>query len=203
MLLEPTPNREERRALLFYEAAEGGAGALSQLIADAAAFRNVALRALEIMHYEPASFDAAIAQGPGGLKEVADSRCVAGCYRCLLSYYNQPDHASIDRQQDGAKEFLLRLANPALRFGMTIPETAAMLAGCPRPDATALEVGGLRVHWIWRSARVAAVESVDGTAELEAELAAKGIELVLLPADEPPRAVATARLAALLGGGGQ
>jgi hypothetical protein len=35
---------------------------------------------------------------------------VAGCYRCLLSYYNQPDHALVDRRKDAFKLLLTRLA---------------------------------------------------------------------------------------------
>lgn len=33
--------------------------------------------------------------------------CEAGCYRCLLSYYNQPDHTLIDRRDQGAGGLLL------------------------------------------------------------------------------------------------
>ena len=92
ILVEPTPNRKNRRALLFYEAAEGGAGALSRLILEPAAFARVAQKALGIMHYNSESFQLAAQQGPDALTPAPEARCVAGCYRCLLSYFNQPDH---------------------------------------------------------------------------------------------------------------
>jgi len=189
VLLEPTPNRDDRRALLLYEAAEGGAGALSRLIQDSSEFRAVALKALEIMHYRP-----------DATPQEADTRCVAGCYRCLLSYYNQPDHALIDRRLPAVTEFLLRLANPKLRFMMSVNEPTPLLHGCPPPDSTPLEIDGLQVQWIWRSARVAALEDQDHTAEIKAQLTAKGIELMLLPLHDPSRSEAVARLANLLGG---
>ena len=44
------------------------------------------------------------------LADVADTKCVAGCYRCVLSYYNQPDHPLIDRRDRAARALLLRLA---------------------------------------------------------------------------------------------
>jgi hypothetical protein len=44
------------------------------------------------------------------LNDVAGTKCVAGCYRCLLSYYNQPDHLVIDRRDKAARVLLLRLA---------------------------------------------------------------------------------------------
>ena len=36
--------------------------------------------------------------------------CVKGCYRCLLSYFNQPEHETIDRHNPAALDFLCRLA---------------------------------------------------------------------------------------------
>ena len=36
--------------------------------------------------------------------------CVAACYRCLMSYYNQPDHEHLDRRDEDARVLLLRLA---------------------------------------------------------------------------------------------
>jgi Lhr-like helicase len=200
VLIEPTPNRDERRALLFYEAAEGGAGALSRLIDDPGEFRAIAMQALETMHYDPSSFPQAIQHGPAALTGAHGARCVAGCYRCLLSYYNQPDQALIDRRQEAALQFLLRLANPQVRFLVAVVDTPLALAGCPTPDATPLEIAGHQLPWIWRAARVAAMDSESVTAELEAALAEKGIEFVSLPPDEPSRREAVARLAGLLGG---
>ena len=39
-----------------------------------------------------------------------DAHCVKGCYRCLLSYFNQPDHEQIDRTDGAVRRLLLRLA---------------------------------------------------------------------------------------------
>ncbi|BBD58010.1 DEAD/DEAH box helicase domain-containing protein [Nostoc sp. HK-01] len=66
--------------LLFWEAAEGGAGVLSQLLEKPEAFQKIADAALDICHFQ----------------EAKDS-CVQACYECLLSYRNQFDHALINR----------------------------------------------------------------------------------------------------------
>ena len=34
---------------------------------------------------------------------ITDAHCVKGCYRCLLSYYNQPDHELIDRTDEAVE----------------------------------------------------------------------------------------------------
>jgi hypothetical protein len=39
------------------------------------------------------------------------SICEAGCYQCLLSYFNQPDHDHINRRNSQAIEMLVALAN--------------------------------------------------------------------------------------------
>ncbi|MBE9053240.1 DEAD/DEAH box helicase [Nostocales cyanobacterium LEGE 11386] len=70
----------EGKYLLFWEAAEGGAGVLSQLLEQPNTFQKIANAALDICHFlEP--------------KE----SCVQACYECLLSYRNQFDHALINR----------------------------------------------------------------------------------------------------------
>ncbi|MFN7306965.1 MAG: DUF1998 domain-containing protein, partial [Acetobacteraceae bacterium] len=96
ILGEPLPARDNRRAILTYEATEGGAGVLNQLIEDPKSLASVARRALTLMHYD--KVDEAIAAGDHTLLvNREDEACVRGCYRCLLSYFNQPDHEMIDR----------------------------------------------------------------------------------------------------------
>ena len=52
---EPLPDRDNRNAILLYEAAEGGAGVLHRLVSDPKAIRRVAERALEICHWRSRS----------------------------------------------------------------------------------------------------------------------------------------------------
>ena len=99
LMAEPLPKADLRRSILFYESAEGGAGVLTRIATDPDALAQVADEALAIMHYQrPATgyWDRT------ALTEELDLQglpiCEAGCYKCLLSYYNQPDHIHIDRQ---------------------------------------------------------------------------------------------------------
>ena len=103
---EPLPDRKNRRQLLFFESAEGGAGVLRLLIDEEQALAEVARKALEICHFSPDGQD---------LKRAPRARedCEAACYDCLLSYTNQGDHASIDRH--AIRDFLLRLAKATVR----------------------------------------------------------------------------------------
>lgn len=112
LMAEPLPDAERRNAILFYEAAEGGAGVLTRLAVDPNALRRVAARALEMCHYEK--------EGPHWQADHlidTDAECEAGCYRCLLSYYNQPDHLSIDRRSETVRALLCRLTEAALTTG--------------------------------------------------------------------------------------
>ncbi|MBW2072408.1 MAG: DEAD/DEAH box helicase [Deltaproteobacteria bacterium] len=90
---EPLPRPDNRRVLLFYEAAEGGAGVLRQLISDADAFANVARRALEICHFDPETGE------DQRRPPRATEDCEAACYDCLMTYSNQRDHSLLDRQE--------------------------------------------------------------------------------------------------------
>jgi hypothetical protein len=79
------------------------------LATDPAALAEVAARALEVLHFlEPAQ---GARWSKEALQEDLDSdglpMCEAGCYRCLLSYYNQPDHTLIDRKDKDADGLLL------------------------------------------------------------------------------------------------
>ncbi|MBP2277013.1 DEAD/DEAH box helicase [Sphingomonas sp. PL20] len=196
---EPTPSRKDRRALLFYEAAEGGAGVLSRLVEDGSAFRAVAKKALEIMHYASGSLSAAADNGPKALENVEDSHCVAGCYRCLLSYFNQPDHELIDRRREPVLQMLIRLSFAEMRYSAPTSQLQTPLEGCPPPDAEPIEIGGYQLTMIWRVARVAAAEQGSAPATLSDNLAEKGIELFLLPADIAARQESISKLAIALG----
>lgn len=84
---EAMPSPRDRREILFYEASEGGAGALRQIVEDPTVLPLLARRALEICHYDPDTL------GDLGLRT-----CGRACYECLLDYGNQPDHKELDRR---------------------------------------------------------------------------------------------------------
>jgi hypothetical protein len=80
------PSAKERHEILFYEASEGGAGVLRQLVEDPKAMPLLARQALEICHFDPDT-----------LEDKAVNTCGKACYECLLDYANQPDHLILDR----------------------------------------------------------------------------------------------------------
>jgi Lhr-like helicase len=118
LVVEALPSSHDRRALLLYEAAEGGAGVLSRLATDGSHFAQVARTALGLMHYKVPENKV----HPDDLIDLAGQsagpkahQCEAGCYQCLLSYYNQPDHEIIDRRNSAALGFLTSLANSTVQ----------------------------------------------------------------------------------------
>jgi hypothetical protein len=147
------------------------------------------------MHFD--NIDAAMVEAAAdSLTEVPDARCVVGCYRCLLSYYNQPDHELIDRTDREVKTILLRLARGRVAAAMQQSETKqngdwhAALArwGLPSPDAAPLTLNGTTLPLAWRTRlAVAAIGSVDDQARKAAE--ALGFAVAILPeapGDTPP-----------------
>lgn len=105
---EPLPSGSDRRQILFYESAEGGAGVLQRVITDTKALQNVARAALDVIHCHPDGIDK---------EDDLSQECEAGCYRCLLSYYNQTDHPLIDRKDPEVINLLLRLSGATLEIG--------------------------------------------------------------------------------------
>jgi Lhr-like helicase len=188
ILGEPLPARANRRAILAYEATEGGAGVLSRLIDDPAALGKVARQALILMHFE--KVDDAITAGDAKLLvNREEEACVRGCYRCLLSYFNQPDHELIDRTRDEAKQMLVDLARgevvlvaaPNLANDAAGWTSALKDAGLPAPDASAVTFSGQEMSFAWRSHFVAAcVTPLTSAAREVAE--AKGWTVFELPA---------------------
>ena len=59
---------------------------------------EVARTALEIMHLAVGDDEAACPKCTSDLADQPEASCVAACYRCLMSYYNQPDHELLDRR---------------------------------------------------------------------------------------------------------
>lgn len=119
LVVEPLPDAARRNSILLYESAEGGAGVLTRLANEPGEMAKVAKRALEVMHFEvPAG-----ARSMSDLKD-ADTGCSTGCYRCLLSYYNQTEHASINRRSQPLVELLLACVDAEVK-----PVTAPAPAG--------------------------------------------------------------------------
>lgn len=108
---EPLPDSDHRNSVLLYESAEGGAGVLTRLANEPHELAKVARKALELMHYEIPNDAASFAD----LKNL-DATCERGCYRCLLSYYNQTEHEYINRQDMRVVELLLACATGQLKL---------------------------------------------------------------------------------------
>jgi hypothetical protein len=201
LVAEPLPKQDDRKALLFYEAAEGGAGVLTRLATEPQAMAQVAAAALRLLHHNdpvgPWAVDDLLA-----LEQKNDdgqSICEAGCYQCLLSYFNQPDHDHINRRNAQALEMLVALANaqvavatdalvqplaagPATPAGAENPgdlfspwQQALQAGGHKAPDQTQLPVlgGQLTVAGQYKTARALVVLTVPDAAHVIA-LADKG-----------------------------
>ena len=105
----PLPDRNNRKSILLYEASEGGAGVLRQLVDDPATLAAVAREALGLCHFDPDTGE-----------DTASETCGAACYDCLLDYANQPDHELLTRHRIKAPACN---AWPAQRFA--VPQLSA------------------------------------------------------------------------------
>ena len=172
MLAEPMPTRDVRKGFLLYEATEGGAGVLTRLVGQEGSLAAVAREALRIMHL--AVGDGPLPDAPSDLADQPGAACVAACYRCLMSYYNQPDHEALDRRDEDARAMLLRLAHARTAPRESRPSPApgpaagegsreerwraeALRRGIPAPDPEPLSAGGRSLRCVWRKHYVAAV----------------------------------------------
>ena len=180
MLAEPMPTRDVRNGFLLYEATEGGAGVLTRLVSQEESLADVARRALRIMHL--AVGDDGLPDSPADLVDQPDASCVAACYRCLMSYYNQPDHESLDRRDEDARAMLLRLAR-----ARTVLRAANRQPGEVSPDDIAL--GGVSMGIEVGSSRPnLSVSPVSVAARWREEATRRGI-----PAPDPKPLIAGER----------
>ena len=101
--VEPLPGRDRRHAILIYESAEGGLGALGRVLGHPEELARIAKLALELCHFEPET------GRDRRHAEHATEDCEAACYDCLLSYTNQRDHDILDRQ--AIRDLLLQLSH--------------------------------------------------------------------------------------------
>lgn len=126
IFIEPLPNRNAPKQLLIYESGEGGSGVLNRLCRQPDAGKRPALAvvaevALEIMHYERRGELAEEPWDPENQEQYDLRPECMGCYDCLLTYYNQPDHKRIDRKNKMVFSFLAQLTNCELNGSVFIP----------------------------------------------------------------------------------
>lgn len=133
---EPLPDDQTRRLLLFYEAAEGGAGVLRRLLDDPQALASLASTALELCHFDPQT-GADLRRAPRARED-----CEAACYDCLMSYANQREHALLDRQS--VRTLLLHLAQGHTTASPTLATRATHLEHLLRQAGSELERRWLR-----------------------------------------------------------
>jgi ATP-dependent helicase YprA (DUF1998 family)/very-short-patch-repair endonuclease len=118
---EPMPSPHDRKEILFYEASEGGAGVLRQLVEEPGILPLLARRALEICHYDSDS-----------LADLGATSCGKACYECLLDYGNQADHKDLDRGlvRDLLSELSRSECRPAGGAGSRTERMAALRKRC-------------------------------------------------------------------------
>jgi hypothetical protein len=77
--VKPATGEHGQVTIVIYETSEGGAGVLHSLM-DEARFRKAIRESQSVLHGDP-----------------DDDGCERACYECLLSFYNQREHESLDR----------------------------------------------------------------------------------------------------------
>lgn len=133
---EPLPSSADRRQIMLYEAAEGGAGVLRHLVEHPTALAQVARAALRLCHFDPDTGEDQ-RRAPGARED-----CEAACYDCLMSYSNQLDHKLLDRQR--IKMILTTLATAQVSPSPSSLSRAEHVAQLLRQCGSELEKDWLR-----------------------------------------------------------
>ncbi len=178
LMAEPMPDRDHRHGILFYEATEGGAGVLTRLVTEPNLLSNVAKQAIGRMHY-------AIAPMPETAEDMNDtySSCIAGCYHCLLSYYNQPEHENIDRRNELMRKMLIQLASAWVEEeGKRDEEIGKRDEGRESrwgrvPDSKPLVIDNETISLVWRDCYIAAIDK-DIPDSILSQLRNQGFEVI-------------------------
>lgn len=143
---EPLPTQDNRLAIMFYEATEGGAGVLTRLASDTSALARVVAQALVLLHHKAPNGSWVYEDLPS--LELTDKNghhvCEAGCYQCLLSYFNQPDHDDINRRNEAALKLLV-----AMTTAQVVP---APVRVATRPATLAVVRPANELHQQWMQA---------------------------------------------------
>lgn len=185
IIVESLPNKDNRQHILIYEAAEGGAGILRHLAEHTTFMQAVASEALAAMHYEIR--DGVLYDTEQDKPE--NARCGKGCYRCLLSYYNQTEHVLIDRTADETCTLLQDMANNQCRLKTTASASPAAnhpwiqeleRRSIPAPEEANKSVAGIKVDFFYPDAYVAVFMSRPAPADLDT-LNELGITSVYFP----------------------
>ena len=116
---EPLPSVNDRKRILFFESAEGGAGVLRRILESGDSLALIAEEALRLCHFDPTTGnDLRRASG-------ATEDCEAACYDCLMSYSNQRDHELLDRKK--IRDFLLEMTKSRVKASPGIKAFSAHL----------------------------------------------------------------------------
>lgn len=187
IIVEALPDKTAPQSLLLYEASEGGAGVLHQLMESPERLKEVAREALEAMHYrrtESGEWEDAL-QG-----HAPEDQCVSACYRCLLSYRNQTEHAHINRHNQNVLDLLRSFAEGTYTMGNEEERATDISSGiqqrltqCGLPPADAVDKplpGGLVADAWYASASLAVFQNA-----VPAEAAALWKEMGILCAALP------------------
>jgi len=132
---EPLPSSDNRKRILIYESAEGGAGVLRRLLENPKSMAELATESLRLCHYDP-SDGTDLKRAAGAAED-----CEAACYDCLLSYSNQRDHSLLDREQ--LKDFLLKMKDSTVIYSPSGDTFAVHLEKLKQKCDSSLEIAWL------------------------------------------------------------
>ncbi|MFC1555022.1 helicase-related protein [candidate division KSB1 bacterium] len=77
----------DQQSILLWEDAEGSVGVLQRLVEEPDLMNEIITNSIEICHYDIKTSE-----------EIDNIECARACYECLLTYQNQRDHNSLNRQ---------------------------------------------------------------------------------------------------------